>query len=182
MKKITIFIGSPRKNGNSEIMADELLKYLNVEKFIYEKLYLYDFEIKACTDCRICKKGKMICPLDDGMKDLYSKIDDSDILIFASPIYWFGPSAVTKLLLDRFRPYYGNKKLLGKKAALLLPAGTGEKDCDLCIEMFKRSFDALGIKFIGEVSAEAYDEGDVYNDKKALEKTGLLAMKISKEF
>jgi multimeric flavodoxin WrbA len=181
MKKISIFIGSPRKNGNSNIMADELLKNLNNGKSTAEKVYLYDFEIKACTDCRACKKGEMLCPVDDGMKDLYSKIDNSEVLIFATPIYWFGPTAVTKLLLDRFRPYYGNKKLYGKKAALLLPAGTGEKDCDLSIEMFKRSFEALGIKYIGVVTAEAYDKGDVYYDKKALENISHLAMKISGE-
>lgn len=181
MKKITIFIGSPRKNGNTDIMADELLKNLNAENLISEKVYLYEFKINACTDCRVCKQGKMLCPVDDGMKDLYSKIDDSEILIFATPIYWFCPTAVTKLLLDRFRPYYGNKKLYGKKAALLLPAGTGEKDCDLSIEMFKRSFEALGIKYIGEVTAEAYDKGDVYKDKKVLENINLLAMKISDE-
>ncbi len=176
--KITIFIGSPRKKGNSDIMADELLKYLNRVKSTSEKVYLYDFEIKACTDCRICKKGKMLCPVDDGMKDLYSIIGDSEILIFATPVYWFGPTAVTKLLLDRFRPYFGNRKLYGKKAALLLPAGTGEKDCDLTIEIFRRSFEALGIIYIGEATSEAYDRGDVYNDKIALEKISLLATKI----
>jgi len=181
MKKIKTFIGSPRKKGNSDIMADELLKNLDKEKLTYEKVYLYNFEIKACTDCRICKKGEMICPIEDGMKNLYSIIDDSDLLIFATPIYWFNISAVTKLFLDRLRPYYGNKKLFGKKAALLLPAGTGKKDCDLSIEMFKRSFEALGIKYIGEATALAYDKGDVYNDKKAIENIKFLATKISEE-
>ena len=85
----------------------------------------------------------------------------------------------TKLLLDRFRPYYANKKLSGKKAALLLPAGTGEIDCDLTIEMFKCSFEALGVELIDSITAEAYDIGEAYNDNKARASIDKLLIKIN---
>lgn len=117
--------------------------------------------------------------IKDGMEELYASIDDSDVMIIGTPIYWFGPTAQTKLLLDRFRPYYVNKKLKGKKAALILPAGSGASDCDLTIEMFKRSFEALGVEFLGAVTSESYDIGDAYKDNDALQNIEKLAEILS---
>ena len=168
MQKIEILIGSPRKNGNTYTLAEILDKGLDKSKSTTRISFLYDYNIKPCNDCRACKKGKMECILLDGMKELYSRIDAADIIVIGTPIYWFGPSAKTKLLLDRLRPYYANKKLTGKKAVLLLPAGTGEIDCDLTIEMFKRSFEALGVKLIGSVTSKAYDIGEASKDQTAI--------------
>ena len=178
MKKVLILNGSPRKKGNTSILAEYLVKFLIKDQDI-KISYLYDFNIKPCADCRACKKGELICILKDGMEELYASIDDSDIMIIGTPIYWFGPTAQTKLLLDRFRPYYVNKKLKGKRAALILPAGSGASDCDLTIEMFKRSFEALGVEYLGAVTSESYDIGDAYNDKAALQNIEKLAKTIN---
>ena len=178
MKKMLILNGSPRKKGNTAILSEYLIKNIN-NKLSVEHLYLYDFKIRPCIDCRACKNGDLVCVLDDGMKELYSKIDEADYIIIGTPIYWFGATATTKLLLDRFRPYYVNKKLTGKKAALILPAGTGASDCDLTTEMFKRSFNALGLEFLGAVTSESYDIGDANNDKVALGNIEKLAKTIN---
>ncbi len=180
MQKTEILIGSPRNNGNTFLLANMLTEKLDFEKNDTSIAYLYHKQIKPCYDCRACKKGKMVCVVSDDMQDLYQRIEASDVLIFGTPIYWFGPSAQMKLLLDRFRPYYGNKKLTGKKAALLLPAGTGEGDCDLTIEMFKRSFKALGIEYIGAVTAKAYDVGEAEQDESAVASVDDLAGIINK--
>ncbi len=179
MQKIEIFIGSPRKNGNAHSLAEIFENGLIKSKSTSRISFLYDYNIKPCNDCRACKKGELVCILLDDMKEIYSRLDDADIIVIGTPIYWFGPSAKTKLLLDRFRPYYVNKKLSGKKAALLLPAGTGEIDCDLTIEMFKRSFKALDVELIGSVTAEAYDVGEANNDKKAKASIDELLIKIN---
>lgn len=178
MKKALILNGSPRKKGNTSILVEHLVKFLPTDQDI-KVSYLYDFNIKPCLDCRACKKGKLVCILKDGMEELYSSIDDSDVIIIGTPIYWFGPTAQTKLLLDRFRPYYVNKKLKGKKAALILPAGSGASDCDLTIEMFKRSFEALSVEFLGAVTSESYDIGDAYKDNDALQNIEKLAETLS---
>lgn len=164
MKRIKILIGSPRKKGNSVSMSGLLAGLLNKENYAIENIYLYDYQINACTDCRVCKKGDMVCKVNDGMQDLYPILEDADILIFATPIYWFGPSAKTKLLIDRLRPYFANQKLNGKRGALLLPAGSGPADCDLTIEQFRRTFMALGINFLGAVTTTAFDVGDAIKD------------------
>ena len=178
MRKALVINGSPRRKGNTAILSEYLITRLN-EKLSVEYLYLYDYKIQPCIDCRACKKGDLVCVLDDGMKELYLKIDEADYIIIGTPIYWFGPTATTKLLLDRFRPYYVNKKLTGKKAALILPAGTGAPDCDLTIEMYKRSFNALGVEFIGAVTSESYDIGDASIDKEASQNIEKLARIIN---
>lgn len=167
MKRILFLNGSPRKKGNTSVLLDYFKSQMQ-DSFHIENVFLYEYLIKPCTDCRFCKTDELECIIDDGMDEIYEKINKSELLVIGTPIYWFGPSAVTKLLLDRFRPYYVNKKLNNKKVILLLPAGTGESDCDLTIEMFKRSFKALGVELIGTVTSEAYDAGDSLNDKKAL--------------
>lgn len=178
MKKIEILIGSPRKKGNTYSLANMLRTSIDRENTRSDITYLYDYEIKPCVDCRACKKGKMECILRDDMKELYSRLEASEIIIIGTPIYWFGPSAQTKLMLDRFRPYYVNKKIAGKSVALLLPAGTGAPDCDLTIEMFKRSIEALDMKYLGTVTAKAYDINEAMNDRNAKDLIATLSARI----
>jgi multimeric flavodoxin WrbA len=179
-QKIEILIGSPRKRGNTYLMSKMLIDKLDKENFDSNVSFLYDYEIKPCIDCRGCKKETMVCILKDEMQDLYPRIEKADILIFATPIYWFGPSAKTKLMLDRLRPHYANKRLTGKRVALLLPAGTGAPDCDLTIEMFKRSAGVLQLNYIGEVTAKAYDIGEANQDESALDSISHLAAQITR--
>jgi len=175
---VLILNGSPRKNGNTSLMIREFLKYLNDEKFTHEILVLHGMKIKPCNDCRACKSGDLLCTVEDEMQDIYQKIDNSQLLIFATPIYWYTTTAQMKLLIDRLRPYYKNEKLKGKKAILFLPAGSGSGDCDLTIEMFKKVFNTLQVEFVGAATAKAYDEGDVLNDKIALKEIYELAHRV----
>jgi multimeric flavodoxin WrbA len=181
MQNILILIGSPRRKGNSVEMADMLMTQLEEKDFHSQMLFLYDHDIASCLDCRACKKGGKVCTVKDGMQDLYAYLEEADLLVFGNPIYWFGPTAKTKLLVDRLRPYYGNKKLAGKKAALLLPAGSGAGDCDLTVEMFRRTFKALGIEFLGAAFSKAYDAGDAGKDPQTAGNIRSLASEINRK-
>ncbi len=179
MQKVEFIIGSPRKKGNTAVMAEALNKHLDTKKFTSNFTFLYDVEIKACTDCRGCKRGNLSCIVEDDMQEIYTRIDAADILVFGTPIYWFTPSAKMKLVLDRLLPYYGSSRLEGKKMAILLPAGVGEKDCDLTTEMFTRMARSLKMEFVGRVTAEAYDIGDVKKDEKVMNEIADLSKKIN---
>lgn len=177
MKKIQLLIGSPRIKGNTSFLAQNLQSNLS-DNFQTEISFLTNLNVGPCTDCRNCKKGDLVCTVQDEMQGLYQKIDESDVIVFGTPIYWYSPSAQMKLLIDRLRPYYGNKRLKGKKAALILPAGSGKGDCDLTIEMFKRIFEALGLEYLGVITSRAYDIGDAEKDQKALLEIQQLVAKI----
>ena len=169
MQKVEIITGSPRRSGNSTFLARILSDQLDPKRFRARISYLYDLNISPCTDCRACKRGRSKrCVIDDDMQSLYPRLAVAQIILIATPIYWFGPSAKTKLLLDRLRPFFGNQKLAHKKFGLLLAAGSGAGDCDLTIEMFRRTARALQMEFIGTAITQAYDLGDAEKDMDAL--------------
>lgn len=72
--KILALIGSPRKEGNTDILVDQILKGAKTKGHTSEKLYLYQYKISPCIDCRRCKKGEHVCPIKDGMQKIYPEI------------------------------------------------------------------------------------------------------------
>ena len=88
--KILALMGSPRKQGNTDLLINEILAGAENAGHQHEKLDLYDHEISPCTDCRDCKIGA--CSIDDDMLDLYPKIESANVIIFGTPLYWYGPS------------------------------------------------------------------------------------------
>ena len=166
--KILAFVGSPRKGGNTDILVDELIKGAQTAGHISEKIYLYNQKVSPCIDCRKCKKDELVCVIDDDMQSIYPKIDDADLLVYGTPNYWYGPSANMKLLMDRMRPYGANKKLSGKNAVVISPAGEGPGACGPLVEMFRLSAKYLGMNYKGEVLGKAYDRGEIKNDTAAM--------------
>jgi multimeric flavodoxin WrbA len=139
-------------------------------KHTTQKIYLYDYEILPCMDCRDCKKGDYVCTLNDGMKKIYPKMEKADLIIFGTPNYWNGPTGKMKLLIDRMRPFVPSRKLKGKKCVIVSPSGEGPNSCRLLVEMLRLSCDYLGMKFAGKVLAKAYEKGEILKNQKALEK------------
>jgi len=178
MKTITILQGSPRKHGNTMTMVDLLRRQLDSPEVEISVTHLGDCDIQPCIDCRGCKSGEQVCVVADDMDEVYGRLEAADLIVIGTPIYWFGPTAQTKLVLDRLRPYYGNRKLAGKSLALLLVAGMGAPDCDLTIEMFRRAGEALGMTFLKVVTAKAYEAGEVVDDREAVQAIGELATLI----
>ena len=168
--KILALNGSPRKGSNTDLLVDQILKGSKRGKHINEKLYLYDYEISPCRDCRDCKKGDYVCTLNDGMKKIYPIMEKADLIIFGTPNYWNGPTAKTKLLIDRMRPFVPSKKLKGKKWVIVSPSAEGPKSCRLLVKMLRLSCDYLGMKFAGKVLVKAYEKGEILKNQKAMKK------------
>ena len=168
--KILALIGSPRKKGNTDILVEEILKGCKKNGYKIEKLYLYDYDIEPCIDCRACKKGDLVCPLYDGMHEIYPKMEEADLIIFGTPLYWYSCSGKMKLLIDRMRPFVANRKLEGKKFVLVTPSEEGAEACGPLVDMFNMSFDYLGMKFIGTLLAKAYEKGEIIENQEAISK------------
>lgn len=168
--KILALIGSPRMGSNTDILVDQFLEGAQTNGHTGEKRYLYKYEISPCIDCRKCKSGDLVCVLDDGMKEIYPQMDVADLIIFGTPTYWFGPTAMMKLLIDRMRPYVANKKMQGKRAVVITPAADGPKVCGPLIEMFQMTFDYLGVQFFGKIFGTAYERKEILNNKEELQK------------
>jgi multimeric flavodoxin WrbA len=162
---ILALIGSPRKGSNTDILVERIRSGCKENGHETEKIYLYDHEIAPCRDCRSCKSGDYTCPIaSDGMAELYPKIEGADLIIFATPLYWYGPTAKMKLLIDRLRPFIASRKLEGKAGVVVTPSEEGPDACACLVEMFRKSFDYLGMKFRGAFLATAYEKAEI-NDK-----------------
>jgi multimeric flavodoxin WrbA len=111
--RILGLVGSPRKGSNTDLLVTKILD--GASGHLTEKVYLYDLDIAACVDCRSCQKGKFQCVIDDGMQRLYPKLEGADVIVFGTPLYWYGPTGKMKLVMDRLRPFVSSKKLKGKK-------------------------------------------------------------------
>jgi multimeric flavodoxin WrbA len=92
--------GSPRKNGNTEILTRHALKAINEEGIDTETLTLAGLEIKPCNACMACQKEEK-CSIDDDFFPIYLKMKEADGIILASPVYTGSATALLKGLIER---------------------------------------------------------------------------------
>ena len=103
----------------------------------------------------------------------------ADLIIFGTPIYYYGPTGQMKLLFDRMQPYGANGKLKGKKGVIVAPSAEGAKCCGPLIKMFRMSFECLGVEFAGKVLGTAYEKGEIVKDKREMKKAYKLGISLS---
>jgi len=170
-------VGSPRKGGNTDLLVSRILDGATASNHLTEKVYLYALDISPCVDCRSCQKGKFQCAIDDGMQRLYPKLESTGVIVFGTPLYWYGPTGKMKLMMDRLRPFIASRKLKGKKAIVVVPSEEGASACEPIIEMFKLSFEYLGIKLIDKMLVKAYEKAEVNKQPETLNR----AFELGKE-
>jgi multimeric flavodoxin WrbA len=184
MKKILALMGSPRKKGNTDLLVDKILEGAKAAGAEVEKVMLRDLVIKECDGCHVCWKGKP-CHQRDDMNDLYPKIIESDAIIFGTPVYWFGPSALLKACLDRF-VYFNNpltRHLIpGKAAVLAVPF----EDTDLetaapLVAMMDMSLKYMEMNLVAVLLAPGVGEkGEILKKKTKLKEAFALGKKLAK--
>jgi multimeric flavodoxin WrbA len=93
-KHVVVLLGSPRKKGNSTVLAKQIIHGVESVSAKVETVYLNGLNIKPCQGCYACKKKNSTgCAVDDDMQSLYPKLVESDAWVIASPVYWFSMSA-----------------------------------------------------------------------------------------
>lgn len=123
-KKVVTISSSPRKGGNSDTMADAFLMGAIEAGNEVEKINIRDMELKFCIGCLSClRTGK--CVLTDGMNELYDKVQHADILVFATPVYYYGMTGQLKTFLDRLNPLYSKNNSF-KEVYVLMSAAENE--------------------------------------------------------
>jgi multimeric flavodoxin WrbA len=153
--KITAFLGSPRAQGNTDILASCVLGGAAASGLETEAIALRRLDLRPCTGCERCWHEGRPCIFDDDMGRLYDAIAASDILLFATPVYWYGPTAIMKAFVDRLvvfnRPQ--GRPLIEGKGAILAVAYEEETPAaaEPLVRMFEMSFDYLGLRSIDRV-------------------------------
>lgn len=101
MKKVLILAGSPRKNGNSSLLCREFERGCRDVGNDVELVYLRDKKISYCLACYYCKDHDGECIIKDDMAEILAKMNAADVIVLASPVYFYAIDAQLKAVIDR---------------------------------------------------------------------------------
>jgi multimeric flavodoxin WrbA len=121
--KVIAIIGSPRKNGNTELLAAHTLKAIAEEGIETEIVPLAGKDIRGCTACMACSKTED-CSIKDDLMPIYRKMCEADGIILASPVYYGSCTALLKGLMERtgYISRFGGGRFKGKVGGPLVVA------------------------------------------------------------
>jgi len=175
--KTVILFGSPRKSGNTRQLVNAFTGAMRKGRDEVRLLYLNDMKISPCQGCLSCAETGL-CRIKDDMKDVCTSIMESDVVVYATPVYWWAPSAQLKAAMDRsiaFLDDQMNSRIKGKKAVSLVTCADSDKQtCAPSLEIFKKSFELLGMEYSGQVEALGCEEKGTVG-KKSLDAARSLA-------
>jgi multimeric flavodoxin WrbA len=142
MAHILGIVGSPRRNGNTHLLVSRLLEGAESNGDTSETVFLNDLRIRECDGCHACWAGRP-CSKNDDMNPLYDRIAACDAIIFGTPVYWYGPTAIMKAFIDRL-VYFGcpenRPKIKGKPGVIVVPFEEETPEtAALLVEFFEKS-------------------------------------------
>lgn len=105
-KYVLILSGSPRKGGNSDLLCDRFLAGAQEAGHQVEKIRLAEKNINYCTGCGVCLDKKMRCSQKDDMAEVLEKMVAADVIVMATPVYFYTMNGQMKTLIDRTCPGY----------------------------------------------------------------------------
>lgn len=100
-KKVLVLSGSPRKGGNSDLLCDEFVKGAAESGNKVEKIFIRSKKIGYCNACYYCRDNGETCAIRDDMAEILDKIQMADVIVMASPVYFYSIDAQMKALIDR---------------------------------------------------------------------------------
>jgi len=148
MMKVIAFLGSPRENGNTELLLREAVRGVEESGPAVQVFNLNKMNIMPCQNCGGCDETG-VCIYEDDMTRIYEAIRNADRIILASPIFFFALSAQTKIMIDRCQAFWCGKYLLrkpipegpyGRKGLLLLVGGMKKEIGVQCAEATAKAF------------------------------------------
>lgn len=184
-KRVLIITSSPRKNGNSTILAMKTADGVKAAGGAADIVAIGKLKIAPCTACDACRaKPEAGCIIKDDMQPLYKKIEEAEGIIFATPIYWFTVSAQMKLFIDRTYATHTENgyAFTGKDVGVILTY----EDEDVyvsggvnALRTFKDIFAYVKADLVGTVYGSANKAGEIQSNSKLLEKAYNLGKKIA---
>lgn len=166
--EILILEGSPRKNGNTEILAEAFKKGAELGKGNnVEIVSVKDYKVNPCTGCNTCfKREGNKCFQKDDMQKIYDKLMKADCLVIASPLYFYGISAQLKAVVDRIHTPMREKFKIKKMALLMAGAASIPNLFDAVKVQYQMVLDYFKIENAGMVLADKVkDKGDILGNK-----------------
>lgn len=173
---VLAIMGSPRIRGNTDVLLDEFLKGAQSEGAETEKIIVDKLNISPCKEYNACLRDGN-CVIRDDMDDIYPKLLHADVVVVASPMFFYGVTSQLKALIDRCQALWARKYVLkqepadsGRKGAFIAVGATrGKKLFDGSILTVKYFFQAIGVEYVDELLIRGVDrKGEIKDHPTAL--------------
>lgn len=164
MKKVLIISTSLRMNSNSDILARECEKGARDAGLDAEYISLKGKDIKYCIGCLSCQKTNK-CVLKDDVADIMAKVKEAEVIVYATPIYYYEMCGQMKTLLDRLNPLYSGDYIFRDIYLIATAADDGDTTFDKAysgLQGWVDCFDKASLK--GKVVAGGVDEAGSVNN------------------
>ena len=184
---ILALAGSPRRKGNTERLLDVMIAGAAEQGVHSEKIMVRDLKVSPCVEIYECATSGQ-CAIKDDMTALYPKLLQARVIIVASPIFFYGPPAQLKAVIDRCQALWSRKYLLkqtsdrpsGKGVLISAAASAGAKLFDGLLLTIRYFFDTLDIKLEHELLVRGVDEAGAVDSKaEALEQAGAIGRELA---
>ena len=159
-KNVLILSGSPRKGGNSDLLCDEFLRGAQEAGNQVEKIFVRSKKVAPCNACYTCKKGP--CAIKDDMAEILEKMLAADVIVMASPVYFYSIDAQIKAVIDRSVARW--LEIKNKEFYYIMTAADGERaSMDTTLACFRGYADCVeGAKEMGIICGTGvYEKGEV---------------------
>jgi len=169
--KVIGIVGSPRKNGNTELLTEHTLKAISEEGVDTELIRLAGLKIKPCTACMACEEQE-ICSIKDDLFPIYLRMKEADGIILASPVYYGSATSLIKALMERvgYIAHWNGEPFHGKVGGPLVVARRSGRT--FTIAQLTLWFQILGFFIPGSTYwnvAFGREKGEVKQDEEGLE-------------
>jgi multimeric flavodoxin WrbA len=187
VKKVLVLLGSPRKKGNSALLAERIAKGAKSVGAKVETLFMHGMNIAPCKSCYACQKpDSKGCSINDDMQHVYKKLMEADAWVIASPVYWFTMSAQTKLWMDRCFALlpFAKEAFVDKRIAIAMSYGDIDPVKSGCVNALRTFQDALGYVqacIVGMVYGSAMDAGEIKNNDALMKEAEELGKQLVSE-
>ena len=180
LKNILVITGSPRINGNSDLLADAFIKGAKSQGHTVTKFEAAKKTISGCRACGRCWSQGNACILRDAFSELEPLVESADVLVLVSPLYWFSLSAQIKAVIDRLNAYDAPNcpRPLKIKESLLLTCAAGSDEFDGLVNTFKHISKYLRCNITGILTVPNVKEKGDIQKTDALLQAELLGVKL----
>lgn len=151
-KKVLVLSASPRKGGNSEMLCDQFILGVKEAGNQVEKIFLGNKRISYCIACEFCIKNHGTCVYNDDMTEILEKMITADVIVMATPVYYYSMNGQMKTLIDR--TVARHKELNNKEFYYILTAADNRN------EEMKTTLD--GFRGFTRCLSEAKEKGVIY--------------------
>jgi len=188
--KVTALYGSPRKDGNTDLLLQAFLRGARRHTGDIHAIALRELSFSACIECAGCNETGT-CVLRDDMVGVYPHLAQAEDVVLSAPVFFYGLNALAKAMVDRCQCCWVKKYLLGeplsilrgcKGSGVLLSVGgsRGKKTFEPVMLTARYFFDALDMDFSHHLTYSGIDaKGSIAEHPAALDEASRLGAQVA---